>query len=1593
VDGAPERVTAQLLIDDARGLDKIGRRAEARLLYERAIRALESPSPAMASMLMRWIARSYEVDADYTAADDCAIAAVAAAELSDDRNALGHALNVLAVVRWREGQTEEAERIFRRALERGTSTTDPRLFLDVTINLGSLAKIRGDFREALRHYQEALVFGRRHALLENVVVALNNLGMVNLELGRLDAASDAFTEALTIADGLGGLSMRIQLEVNYATLEVGRQDFAEAKRRLDRGMTLAAHLHDSRADGEAEKVYGIIARETGDLVAAEAHLQRAREMGAQVRDLTLEGDASRELAELYVRLGRNRETLQALNRAHACFTTLRARHELADVGRRMSRLEGDFLEVVRKWGESIESKDVHTQGHCERVADLGGALAAKAGLDEATLFWFRIGALLHDVGKLIVPADVLNKPGKLTEAEWGIVRQHPMAGVQMLADIDFPWDISPIVRSHHERWDGLGYPQGLAGEDIPLPARILCIADVYDALTTERSYKRAFSHLEAMEIMRREVGRQFDPQLFTRFEELVRRGTVNAPPSAQRPLPARRPGRSGTVVVSEEDDLTGALVRRAFVNVTAAVLAERRRTGAPVALLVMDVDHFKNVNDTFGHLAGDDALRLVAGIIREQLRPGQYVGRYAGDEFVVLLPGLDAAAAQTLADQLRRTVLATRIPLREQSGQHMAVTLSIGVSTAPRHGESFETLFTSADRALFEAKREGRDKVVMAGSATDGPPQLVFNRFVGRTGELRALVAALDESFRTAPQVRLVIGEAGVGKSSLARQLLPEVRLRGATLVTGRALESESRPPYGPWAEVVLALHQLGLAPSRPWPLLERLVPTLGLASDQAPPPLNPSQGRLLLQELVTFVRSVSEARPLAIVLEDMHWADAASWDALEYLMSQLQGERVFIALTLRSEEAAYGIVRERRQRLSRDERVRELRLERLTATEVREWLQGTLHRSELGDDLLDFVLRHTEGNPFLVMQLLRTMLEEGVFVHNGSAWTWSIPATLTLPAGMSDLVGRRLSRLPATALRVLVTAAAMGRSFNLPLLAEAAGVSLEVVLDAIDSALASSVVEPAHDQDDDHYQFTHALLVDAVLGSVSPARQRVTHQRIGDLLAVRTPQAVDQIASHYARSGNAAQAYTWCRSAAARAISLYALDEATDLLKLAVVHASTDHERVAAFDELARAAELMGRWAEVERWCQAMLAVPMLAAEPARTLPVRQRRLQARVRLGQSARETESECRALLELADRIGTPSDVVHTRSLLAQALVRTGEIEAAVQIAEESLRLAEESGDSALLAEALYRLANTLPSSRARESLELLRRLMARARSRGDRAMEARALLSLGIARSRTGDDTGSAEAFRAALTMARDARALDIAASASLNLGIMELRRGNFSVAYEACKDALLLYTTLRNNTSRLAALYNLANLERDRGDMAAAGALYAETADLAEQVGALEIGIGARAGVGIAALRLHDRTTAAGALDAAVALLGDRQDWWFQGREMLESLVIRLAALKGDRRGARARLLEAVRELEATDEYAAAWLVADSVAELAMDDKEVWGIVERFARHSTVRANSPLAARFTSLKDLVERPTSSRMVTPPGSLSSIDTEK
>ena len=512
------------VLERGQALEHRARREEARTLYETALHDGTAASPSDAAQLLRLVARTYLQDANYAAAIDCAAAALAVAELSNNEAGRGHAINILAIIEWKRGSLDDAKRLYLMARESAHKSGESRLAAMTASNLGVIAHVRGEEQEALSYYESSLTDARAAGRADQAITALCNLGQLNTQSGRLEAANRDLLEARELSTVIGDRSMLITIEIHIAKLRIKQGDYLGARATCERVRALVAQIGDSREAGEAQYVYGLVERASADMTAAEAHFLRAEEIALERSDLILQGEVARELADLYRTQGRNRQTLQRLNQAHRLFAQLRARRELADVDRRTAVLESDFLDVVRKWGDSIESKDVYTQGHCVRVADLACELWTRVGTPEDTpLFWFRIGALLHDVGKLMVPAEVLNKPGKLTDEEWAMVRGHPSAGVELLADIEFPWDVRPIVESHHERWDGRGYPHGLAGEAIPLNARVLCIADVYDALTSQRSYKRAFSHEEAIEIMRKDIGTQFDPALFPVFEEVASR--------------------------------------------------------------------------------------------------------------------------------------------------------------------------------------------------------------------------------------------------------------------------------------------------------------------------------------------------------------------------------------------------------------------------------------------------------------------------------------------------------------------------------------------------------------------------------------------------------------------------------------------------------------------------------------------------------------------------------------------------------------------------------------------------------------------------------------------------------------------------------------------------------------------------------------------------------------------------------------------------------------------------------------------------------------------------------------------------------------
>jgi HD-GYP domain-containing protein (c-di-GMP phosphodiesterase class II) len=177
--------------------------------------------------------------------------------------------------------------------------------------------------------------------------------------------------------------------------------------------------------------------------------------------------------------------------------------------------------AIEGWARALDLRDHETEGHGRRVADLSRRLGERLGLVGAELEALRHGALLHDVGKIGVRDAVLRRRGPLDEEKWAEMRRHPVQGHELLADVDRLRAAASVVRSHHERWDGGGYPDGLVGEAIPKLARVFAVVDVYDALMSDRPYRPAWPEARVLAHLRRESARQFDPAVVTAFLDLL----------------------------------------------------------------------------------------------------------------------------------------------------------------------------------------------------------------------------------------------------------------------------------------------------------------------------------------------------------------------------------------------------------------------------------------------------------------------------------------------------------------------------------------------------------------------------------------------------------------------------------------------------------------------------------------------------------------------------------------------------------------------------------------------------------------------------------------------------------------------------------------------------------------------------------------------------------------------------------------------------------------------------------------------------------------------------------------------------------------
>jgi diguanylate cyclase (GGDEF)-like protein/putative nucleotidyltransferase with HDIG domain len=569
-----------------------------------------------------------------------------------------------------------------------------------------------------------------------------------------------------------------------------------------------------------------------------------------------------------------------------CYRLYRTYISRIDQGQQQARDMADLhLATIEALAQAIDAKDQTSQSHLRRVQLYATSVASAMGMSGPEVQGVKTAALLHDIGKLAVPEHILSKPGPLTPEEFQKIRAHPEVGADIVSTIPFPYPVAPLIRSHHERWDGKGYPSGLRGEEIPLGARILSAVDYLDALRADRPHHRAMSTGSAVAVLRQESGQALDPAVVTTLLDLLpsldrqaaaieRQSTtsgVSAEPAESRPaVPAgrnnvyddialahreiyalyeiaqamgtslgvadtmalitaklnnlvpyscaalflleadsdtlrcqfatgtdadlvqqvtlrtgegltgwdarnRRPlvnarpsadfeaarltDRSsslqsalvcpllfndrfiGTLSVyhqqasfftddhrrlldrvseqaaavinnsilfeqtqedSRTDALTGLPNTRFLVMHLSGELARARRLGTEVALMLMDVDGFKEINDTHGHHVGDRALCDIARVLHDAIRPYDVCVRYAGDEFIVVLPGCSAAEAAQKRVELQQAVDDMLFEVRP--GRRVELGISVGVAVFSRDGDSYETLLATADSRMYQDK-------------------------------------------------------------------------------------------------------------------------------------------------------------------------------------------------------------------------------------------------------------------------------------------------------------------------------------------------------------------------------------------------------------------------------------------------------------------------------------------------------------------------------------------------------------------------------------------------------------------------------------------------------------------------------------------------------------------------------------------------------------------------------------------------------------------------------------------------------------------------------------------------------------------------
>lgn len=391
------------------------------------------------------------------------------------------------------------------------------------------------------------------------------------------------------------------------------------------------------------------------------------------------------------------------------------RRQQKEIEKRRRQSEKMSLQMIQTLSTTIEAKDEYMKGHSYRVAAYAALIAQKLGWTPQEISNLKDAAYMYDVGKIGIPDAILNKPTRLTEEEYELIKAHTVIGADILKNITIIDHVADIAKYHHERYDGHGYPEGLAGEAIPIHARIVAMADSYDAMSSKRIYRDALSQEQIREEIQKNRGTQFDPEIADVLLKLMDAGKLtmdedyltnlkNSLSDAELET-GRFISELMNMMKSQEemesyDYLTGLPMRNR--GETAIAHQMQQRAGC---LVFLDMDNLKKINDIYGHKAGDRTLKLLGNLLKkeETKENGSVACRLGGDEFLLFLTEEEKERAKACVSRILQNFKEET----EKDVEMRVASLSAGLCMS-KEGDTFEECYMNADKALYYVKQNGK---------------------------------------------------------------------------------------------------------------------------------------------------------------------------------------------------------------------------------------------------------------------------------------------------------------------------------------------------------------------------------------------------------------------------------------------------------------------------------------------------------------------------------------------------------------------------------------------------------------------------------------------------------------------------------------------------------------------------------------------------------------------------------------------------------------------------------------------------------------------------------------------------------------------